>query len=95
MISFLRFKEIVRAEGGIWASASVRFSKTQTEFSARYQPHYPETSIEDEEIHLVAPSGLWSHRAERIRQTAEQAAPGEVLSAIQAAQSKCHGCSIA
>lgn len=94
MISFLQFKEIVKSEHGIWESPHVRFSRTQSEYSARYQPLYPETSIEDEEIHLIAPDGIWTHRAERIRQAAEAAAPGDVLMAIAAAREKCQGASL-
>lgn len=93
MVTFTRFREIVRAEHGIWESAHVRFSHSQSQYTACYQPNFPNTSLEDEEVHLVAPCGLWTHSSERIRRAAEEAAPGALESAVAAARAKCQGVS--
>lgn len=62
MCTFEKFKAIIRAKGGVWGRSCVRFSRTQSEYSARYMPNDQKKSPEDEEIHLIAPCGLWSHR---------------------------------
>lgn len=50
-MTYGKFKDIIRAMGGMWAGPGVRFSRSQSEFHA---------ACGDEWVHLLVPGGLWS-----------------------------------
>lgn len=58
-MDFKKFKNIIRNLGGVWSSEDVYFSKTQSTYTAKYAPKYPESSSEDSTINILHFEGMW------------------------------------
>ena len=68
-MDFARFKRIIRAIGGVWATDNVYFDCTQSMYTASYLPTYPEKSPEDSRISCCWVSGMWYYSGEYTKKT--------------------------